>query len=159
MTSRPRSSRNPRRINYARTSMEKFVKSCLILLPLLIFSGCSSLPLPGYISRVDHPYDRKFYAGFEKTVSSVMYVLKKKGWTITDEVDPAVYERDDRYDNNGYQNLLIITDVRKEFLRLTKARLNVFIHSIGDTCDIEIRYEGRVSAQGILDAIEQDIHG
>ncbi len=101
----------------------------------------------------------------------MMFVLKSKGWTIDSEVDSSIYERDDRYDNNGYQNLLIMTSVRKHFLFLTSTRLNVFIHSIGNTCDVEIRYEAQTSlvkqfisvrndllVQGILDTIEQEVN-
>ena len=144
----------------------------LILIPIFIFAGCSSVQMPGYISRADHPYDRKFYAGFEKVVSSTMYVLKKKGWTIAEESEPSIYERDDRYDNNGYQNLLIMTAIRKNYrvMYSTYKHLNVFVHSIGNTCDVEIRYEARTPlvkqfisvrndrmVQGILDAVEQEI--
>ena len=130
------------------------------------------MQVPGYISRVDHPYDRKIYAGFEKVTSSMMYVLKNKGWAIISEADPSVYERDDRYDNNGYQNLLIITDFRKKSFHLTSTHLNIFIHSIGNTCDVEVRYEAQTHVvkqftsvrndqmvQGILDAVEQEIDG
>jgi hypothetical protein len=111
---------------------------------------------------VDHPYDRKIYAGFEKVVSTTMFVLKNKGWTIDSEVDPSLYERDDRYDNNGYRNLLIITEVKKYSLHLTGAYLNVFIHSIGNTCDVQIRFSsGRNDrvVEDILDALEQEING
>lgn len=129
--------------------------------------------MPGYISRVDHPYDRKFYAGFEKVVSSAMYVLKKKGWVIAEESEPSIYERDDRYDNNGYQNLVIITTVKKQYRGLysTFTHLNVFIHSIGNNCEVEIRYESRTPlirqfvsvrndrmVQGILDALEEEVN-
>ena len=98
------------------------------------------------------------------------FVLKNKGWTISNEIDPAGYERDDRYDNNGYRNLLIMTDIRKHFLHLRYAHLNVFIHSIGNTCDVEVRYEDQTSlvkqfssarndrvVQGILDAVEREL--
>jgi hypothetical protein len=137
---------------------------------MLLLAGCASVQVPGYISKVDHPYDRRIYAGFEKVTSSIIYVLKSRGWNIVNEVDPSVYEIDDRYDNNGYQNLLIITDVRKHFLTLRNTHLNVFIHSIGNTCDVEIRYEGQNSlvkqfsssrndqlAQGILNAVEEEV--
>jgi hypothetical protein len=144
----------------------------LILSLTFIFAGCASVQVPGYISRADHPYDRKFYASYEKVVSSTMYVLKNKGWTITSEIDPSIYERDDRYDNNGYQNLLIITDFKKNYrvLYSTSIHLNIFIHSMGNTCDMEIRYESKTPMikqfistrndrmiQGILDAIEEEV--
>lgn len=119
------------------------------------------MQMPGYVSRVDHTYDRKIYASFEKVTSSCLFVLKHQGWIITDEVDPAVYERDDRYDNNSYQNLLIITDIRKQAYHLTGVRLNVFLHSIGNTCEVEIRFSsGRNDrlAQGILDAVENEVN-
>jgi hypothetical protein len=130
---------------------------------MFLSAGCASMQIPGYISRVDHPYDRKIYAGFEKVISSTMFVLKKQGWGIVNEMDPSTYERDDRYDSNGYQNLLIMTNVRKRFLHLTSMHLNVFIHSIGTTCDVEIRYEakgigsfGSRIAKSILDAVQQE---
>ncbi len=145
----------------------------LILSFIFILSGCASAQIPGYINRVDHPYDRKIYAGFEKVVSSTMFVLKNKGWAIINEVDPSIYERDDRYDNNSYQNLLIMTSVRKQYrvLYSTFTHLNVFIHSIGNTCDVEIRYEAKTPlvkqfisvrddrvVEDILDAVEQDVN-
>jgi len=144
----------------------------LILSLIFVFSGCASVQMPEYISRVDHPYERKYYAGFEKVTSIFMYVLKKQGWTVSSESDPAIYERDDRYDNNGYRNLLIMTEVKKQFLHLTNVHLNIFIHSIGNTCDVEVRYEAQAGlvkqftsghndkiVQGILDATEEEING
>jgi hypothetical protein len=144
----------------------------LILLPLLFLSGCVTAPMPGYISRVDHPYDRRFSVGFEKIVSSTMYVLKKSGWVVDSEADPAIYERDDRYDNNGFQGLLIITRARKSPLSMTSMHLNVVIHSIGDTSDVEVRYEAQTPmikrftserndkvVSGFLNALEQDVDG
>jgi hypothetical protein len=144
----------------------------LILSLIFFLSGCASVQIPGYIGRIDHPYDRKIYASFEKVTSTVIYVLKSKGWTITDESEPSLYERDDRYDNNGYQNLLIMTSVRKNYrvLYSTFTHLNVLIHSIGNTCDVEIRYESATPlvkqfisvrndrlVQSILDAVEQEV--
>ena len=117
----------------------------LFLSLIFILGGCASVPMSGYISRVDHPYDRKIYASFEKVTGAIIDVLKNKGWTIAEEAKPSVYERDDRYDNNGYRNLLIITDVRRQNLVLysTFTHLNVFIHCLKDSCDVEIRYEAR----------------
>ena len=130
------------------------------------------MQVPEYISRADHPYEKKFYVGFEKAVSSTMYVLKKKGWVIDTEAEPSLYERDERYDNNGYQNLLIMTSVKKQgrLLYATYTHLNVFIHSLGNTSDVEIRYEAHTPlvkqfvserndrlVQGILNALEQEI--
>jgi len=138
--------------------MEKFAKA--ITLIIFTLTGCASVPMSGYISRVDRAYDGKIYAGLEKTTSAFMFVLKNQGWTVANEVDPGIYERDDRYENNGYQNLLIVTDMRKHFLHLTGTRLNVFIHAIGNICDVEIRFSsGRHDsvAQGILDAVQQEI--
>jgi len=128
--------------------------------------------MPGYISRIDHPYDRKFYASFEKVVSSFVYALKCQGWTVDSEADPSIYERDDRYDNNSFQNLLIITEVKKHYrgISSTFTHLNVFIHSIGNSCDVEIRYEARTPlvkqfistkndqmVKNILDAVDQEV--
>jgi len=153
--------------------MAKFVRTMryLILLFILFLAGCASVPMSEYIGRVDHPYDRKIYASLEKVTSAVMFVLKNKGWDIS-EADPSVYERDERYDNNGYRNLLITTNMRKNsrVLYSTFSHLNVFIHAINNTCDVEIRYESQTRmvksfisarndqlAQGILNAVEQEV--
>jgi len=154
--------------------MGKFAKleimRYLFLSFIFLLSGCASIQATGYISRVDHPYDREIYAGFEKVTGAVTYVLKKKGWAIAEESEPSIYERDDRYDNNGYQNLLIITGFRNNFWHVTSMHLNVFIHSIGNSCEVEIRYEARTPlvkqitsvrndqlVQGILDAVAEEV--
>jgi len=143
---------------------------------IFLFTGCVLLPQQGmmseYINRVDHPYDRKFYAGIEKVTSSLMYVLKGKGWAMSSEANPATYERDDRYDNNGYQNLLIMTNTKSHYsgLSRTYTHLNVLIHSIGNVSDVEIRYEAITplikqftstrsdkEINAIFDAVEQEI--
>lgn len=137
-----------------------------------MLAGCASVQMPGYISRVDHPYDRKFYASFEKVLSAFVFVLKSNGWTFS-EANPSIYERDDRYDNSGYQNLLIITDVKKNYhvFSSTFTHLNIFFHSIGNACEVEIRYEAKTPfvkqftsvrndqmVEGILDAVGQEIN-
>jgi len=144
----------------------------LILSLILILAGCASVQNPDYISRVDHPYDRKIYASFEKVTSAMIYVLKQKGWKINTEAEASIYERDDRYDNNVYQNLLIITDVKRQngVLYSTFTHLNIFIHCIENTCDVEIRYEAKTPfikefttvrndrlAESILDVLEQEV--
>ena len=145
----------------------------IVLLLVFFLSGCASGQMPEYIGRADHPYDRKIYAGFEKVVSSLNYILKNKGWKIEEEDNPTVYERDDRYENNGYQNLLIMTGIKKYYhvLYPTYAHLNVLVHSLDNATDVEIRYEARTPlikqftsvrndqvGLGILDALEQEIN-
>ena len=144
----------------------------LILSLIFLLAGCASVQMPGYIGRVDHPYERKFYGSFEKVVCSFVYVLKKQGWRIS-EADPAIYERDDRYDSNGYQNLLIITDIKKNarVIYSTFTHLNIFIHCMNDNCDVELRYESQTPmvkrftsarndrmVQGIFDTVEQEVN-
>ena len=144
----------------------------LILFFVLLSAGCSSLPMSGYISRNDHPYERKIYGKFEKVLSSLNYILKQKGWKVQSEVDPAVYERDERYDNNGFQNVLIITEFRENnhVVSSTYTHLNIFVHSYGNACDVEIRYEARTNlvkqltsvrndqlADSILDALQDEV--
>ena len=144
----------------------------IVLAIVFVFSGCATTQMPEYISKVDHPYDRKFYAGYDRVTSAVVYVLKSKGWTINSEADPSIYERDDRYENNGYQNELIITNIKKKFgpVYSTYTQLNVLVHSIGNTSDVEIRYQSKKPlikefistrndqlADDVLDAIEQEI--
>jgi len=153
------------------TTFQEIKMRFVALIFILLLGGCASVPMSEYIGRVDHPYDRKIYASFEKVASAVMFVLKNKGWVIS-EADPSVYERDDRYDNNGYKNLLITTNIRKSsrVLYSSFSHLNVFIHAINNTCDVEIRYEAQTRmvksfiserndqlAQGILDAVENEV--
>ncbi len=59
---------------------------------------------------------------------------------------------------------------RYRVLYSTSTHLNVFIHSIGNTCDVEVRYEAQTPlvkqftsvrndklVQDILDAVEQEV--
>lgn len=121
--------------------MPRFGRLGLVFVCFL--AGCVSLHTPAYINRADHPYTREFYAGFEKVTESVIYVLKKRGWAVAEEAEPSLYERDVRYENNGYQNLLVMTVPRRSnhLVTSTFSRLNVFIHSLGNTTQVEIRYE------------------
>jgi len=136
---------------------------------LFFLSSCSSVQTTEYISRADHPYERKLHASFEKVVSSTVYILKRQGWSVAEEAIPSIYERDERYDN-GYQNLLILTKAKKKFLHLTNMHLNVFIHGRDNTADVEIRYEAQTSMikqfvstrndqfiEDIFDDIEKDL--
>jgi len=115
---------------------------------------------PEYITRVDHAYDRTYYAGFEKMIASFIFVLKKQGWGIIDEIDPSVFERDERYENNGYQNVLIVTDTKNNFLHLTGMRLNIYIHSLGANSDVEIRSTLRNDkiVESILNGVDREIN-
>ena len=139
---------------------------------IFCISGCASVQIPEYISRADHPYQRKIDGSFEKIVSSFIYVLKQHGWRVTNGLDPAVYERDDRYNNDLYQNLLIMTAVKKNYrvLYTSYTHLNVLIHARANTCDVEIRYETKIPlikqftsarndrlVEDILDAVEQEV--
>ena len=158
--------------------ISKLLSTFLILIPYplsltsIFLSGCATTQMPEYISKVDHPYDRKYYASYERVTSAVVYVLKNQGWTINSEADPSIYERDDRYDNDGYHNILIITNIKKKFgvFYSTYTQLNVLVHSLANTCDVEIRYQSKkplvkefVSTrndqlvENILDDVEQEI--
>ena len=150
-----------------------WVPSFVGMIGILLLSGCATVQAPEYISRVDHPYDRKMYASFEKVSSAVYYVLKTKGWAISEESLPSIYERDDRYDNNGYRNLLIMTSPRKHgrLVYATYEHVNAFIHCMAGTCDVEIRYEAQTPSpvkefittrndplvNGIFDAVQQEV--
>lgn len=132
-------------------------------------TGCASVaPMSGYIGRNDHPYKLQMMAGFEKVVSSTMYALKSNGWTVVNEGDPSVYEQDERYDNNGYANVLMMTNIKKDVR--TFSHLNVFIHSLGQTCEVEVRYEARTPmikefvsvrndrvVENVLNAIQEEV--
>ncbi|MDE2028014.1 MAG: hypothetical protein KGK03_05295 [Candidatus Omnitrophica bacterium] len=138
---------------------------------LLALSGCAAAPLSEYIGTANHPYDRKIQENYQKVTGAVVYVLRNKGWSVAEESLPSVYERNERYEHNGYQNLLIMTAIKRHYWGLygTLAHLNILVHSLGDASEVEIRYESRVTfirqfiftrsdrmVEGMLDAIEKE---
>ena len=153
-------------------SLSKLIKKMAPVTIYFMLSGCASVQMTDYI-KADHSYERKIYGSFEKVTSAVMFVLHQQGWGIIQEAEPAVYERDERYENNGFNNLLIFTNVKRHssILYSTYAHLNVLVHCLGNTCDVEIRY-GAVTpiikqlttthndhlAEGLLDAVEREVH-
>ncbi|MBF0504336.1 MAG: hypothetical protein HQL14_04450 [Candidatus Omnitrophica bacterium] len=122
------------------------------VLLILVFVGCASVSMTDYV-KSEHPYVRKIYGTFEKVTSCVLLVLHHKGWEVSREVDPEVFERDERYENNGYQNVLIMAGRKKH--------LNVFVHCFENICDVEIRFGPKARndrlAESIFNALEQEI--
>ena len=137
-----------------------------------MLAGCASVQMTDYI-KADHPYERKIYGSFEKVTSAVIFVLHKQGWNIIEEANPSVYERDERYENNVFENLLILTDIKQHtgILYSTYTHLNVLVHGLDNTCDVEVRYGSLkplikqfVSArndrlvENFLDAVEREVN-
>jgi len=51
---------------------------------------------------------RQFYTGFDSTVETVKKVLADNGWAVKNSVDPSIYERDERWDNDKTNRVLIL---------------------------------------------------
>jgi hypothetical protein len=143
----------------------------LILSIVFMLSGCATLPVTDYI-KADHPYERKIYASFEKVTSAAIFILHQKGWSTSQGVDPAVFEQDERYENNASENVLIFTDIKRHFRLFysTYTHLNILVHGLGSSCNVEIRFckltplgkqfitvRNDRLAQNILDAVEQEV--
>ena len=145
----------------------------IVIVGILALSGCTTIQIPNYI-QANNPYIRKMYGDFDQVAQATKTVLAKYGWQIDKEVDPSVYERDSRYDNNPAKNLLIFTNLKQRSLVLTSSytHLNVFLHSVGTATEVEVRYHSMMPvikrfvstrndklANRILDAIEQQLNG
>ena len=108
---------------------------------MLLMTGCATVQVANYI-KDDHPYTRRVYGSFDKVADAVRDVLAQEGFKITDEVDPAVFERDERYERAGARNLLIFTSV-KQLPRVVYSKyfhLNIYLRSLADSTEVEVRY-------------------
>lgn len=114
------------------------MKTAIVCLCLLL-AGCTTLQIPSYI-KSDRPYARKMYGDYNKIVYAVRDVLKRNGWQIKAITNPAIYERTQEGDENS--NILIFTEIKEQSMLVSTSytHLNVFILSIADGADVEIRY-------------------
>ena len=108
---------------------------------LVLLCGCVSISIPQYL-KDKHPYKKKFFAGFAETHEATRAALREAGWIITEEADPRTFERDESYDEQNGQQVLIFTE-EKQLARILYSRyykLNVLVRSLAEGTEVEIRY-------------------
>ncbi len=118
------------------------MKKILSIISCLILSGCSTVNIPSYIQD-KHPYEKKFYASFDKVLKATKETLQDFGWKIVEEADPSAFEVAKKSDNPQSQHVLLFTGIRQTslFLGSRYARLNIYVEAINDTTTgLDLRY-------------------
>ncbi len=103
--------------------------------------GCANVMIPSYI-RDKNPYQKAFYASFNKTRTATIGTLKNAGWAIEKEVEPKLFERERALDEKNRQTLLF-TEIRQASFLIGSgfARINVYLRETAtNETDVEIRY-------------------
>ena len=126
--------------------MEKSVKTnnmkkFFLILTLLSLIGCANITIPNYIQD-KNPYERTFYAQFDKVREVLTEAFEESGWTIEKESDPALFERE-RGLENGNKQTLIFTEIRQTsfFVGSRYTRINAYLHEMANNeTEVEIRY-------------------
>jgi hypothetical protein len=121
--------------------MEGFMKRYVGIISVLFLTGCANIAIPNYIQD-KYPYKRTLYADFNEVHQTATDVLKKAGWTIEGESEPAVFERE-RAPESSNQQTLLFTEVRQFsfFIGSGYTRLNVYIRQVAaKETEVEIRY-------------------
>ncbi len=115
------------------------MKNFFIFFSLFILTACSTLSIPEYVPD-EHPYQRKYYATYERAVTVTKQALEQFGWKVVKEVDPSVYER--VYMDITDRILLIAAPRRSAYgVGSHQMRLNVrLLAGKSNTTDVEIRY-------------------
>ena len=118
--------------------MKKIIAGVLFV---LIFSGCSTTQIPGYI--VDkYPYKKTFLADFDEVLKAATETFKDLGWTIVKTADPAEYERVQAAEEPSARQVLLFTEIRQDslFIGTRYTRLNAYLRQTQDkTTEVEIR--------------------
>ena len=117
------------------------MKKAIALLFLLFCAGCVSATIPHYLQDKS-PYKKKFYSDYDNTFKAVQAALKDFGWKISSLSDPLVYEQNPATDEVLPKQVLLFTDVRPTafFLGTRYAKMNIFVRSLSDGTEVEIRY-------------------
>lgn len=118
------------------------MKRVFFIVFCVLATGCTRIELPNYIKDV-HPYDRRVYAPFEKTLKATSKVLDETGWTITTSSEPSVFERAKYAVSPDTKQIMLFTKVKHTPLILwsTYKRINVILRSAGENAtDVEVRH-------------------
>jgi hypothetical protein len=116
------------------------MKKTTLILALLFFTGCATTDIPSYL-QPKKPYLKRYYANYEKSLSSVKTILAELGWTLEESTDPGVYEHT-RFNDLDENQLLLVTAVRPTpmLVGTRYARMNIYLRSKKDVTEVEVRY-------------------
>ncbi len=123
------------------------MKLFLAALMLISCVACSSMQVSNYI-KADNPYTRKIDANFERVQEALKTVLSRHGFSILQEEDPSVYERNEYTERvNKEKAVLIFTNIKKQsgIVDAVFVHLNVYLYQIGEWTDVDLRYEAAKS--------------
>ena len=107
---------------------------------IFFFSGCMTVKVQKYLED-KAPYQKKFYAAYDKTLATTREALQEMGWRISETANPSVFEQSQATAED--KQILLFTEVRQTpFIFSSRySHLNVYIKFAGDnTTDVEIRY-------------------
>lgn len=116
------------------------MKKTILIFALLLLTGCATTDIPSYL-QPKKPYLKRYYANYEKSLSSVKTILAELGWTLEESTDPGVYEHT-RFNDLDENQLLLVTAVRPTpmLVGTRYARMNIYLRSKKDVTEVEVRY-------------------
>jgi len=116
------------------------VRKIWLVLIVFALAGCATAQIPAYLHK-KFPYTHRFYADYDKALTSLEQTLADLGWVIEKKTDPTVYE-EGTAGAPGTQNILLITKVRQTALLIGSryAKMNIFLNSTDGVSEIELRY-------------------
>lgn len=116
------------------------MKQVSLIFALLLLTGCATTDIPSYL-QPKKPYLKRYYANYEKSLSSVKTILAELGWTLEESTDPGVYEHT-RFNDLDENQLLLVTAVRPTpmLVGTRYARMNIYLRSKKDVTEVEVRY-------------------
>lgn len=117
-----------------------FLVSVILTMAL---AGCITVQMPPYV-KDKNPYDREFYASYDKTILAVTDALEKLGWTIAKHENPAVFESDSVEGAKAPKQVLLFTNVRQSAMIFgtNYVTMNIFVKEKNEKTTVEIRYYG-----------------
>ena len=118
--------------------MKKLV--CVAL--LVVLSGCVTVKIPKYLPS-ENAYKKKFFLPFDDVLVAAKQALIDTGWQINDMASPSIFEQEASTQTQGKQ-ILIFTETRQTPLILLSRykSINVYLRSVDDGTEVEIRYMG-----------------
>ncbi len=116
------------------------MKNFSFVLACIFFAGCATTNMPSYL-QPKKPYIKRYYTGYDKSLTAVKDILKELGWTLEETTDPGVYEHT-RFNDLDENQLLMVTTVRPTpmLVGTRYARMNIYLRSKKDVSEVEVRY-------------------
>lgn len=115
-------------------------------LALALLCGCSTVSVGNYI-KSEHPYSKKIYGDYDKILQTIKDVLASHHYRVVSESYPSVYERATDEHKETPKDVLLFTEIKQHSMVLFSSytHLNVFVHSVADGAEVEVRY-GKVTS-------------